>query len=147
MRFVVIDRCPVPRRVAPVVRILKAESGATLNSCYRGDKATSLLKRLGKSTQSFLYRMWVRHVQGFNPANPPGFSTHELHSDGVAYRGPRGRPLAADWKVGMDWSDTPAVIRVAERHGWHMFRPYPSGSEFHHLNFKRKPKIKRKGKR
>lgn len=143
-KFVVIDNCPVPRGVAWAVRALKRESGASLVSCYRGDQATGLLKRLGKSTQAMLYRGWLRRLPGFNPANPPGQSTHELFSDGVAYRGPRGRALAATWKVGMDWDDPDAVLAAAPRLGFRMRRPYSDGREWHHLNFTKRPRRRRR---
>jgi hypothetical protein len=143
MKFDVIDDCPVPRRIAPQVRALKREvPHARLQSCYRGNLATGLLRRLGKSTQAMLYYGFLHHLPGYNPANPPGRSTHELHSDGVAYRGPLGRPLFA-WQCGMDWNDDaiPDLIAAARRRGWTVFRPYKAGSEYHHLNFKRAPKF------
>lgn len=146
MQFEVIDRCPVPKAIAAQVRVLKRDvPGARLNSAYRGDLAAGILKRLGKSTQAMLYRGWLRRLPGFNPANPPGFSTHELRSDGVAYRGPRGRPLRA-WGCGMDWGPPDLVddvIAAARRRGWSLFRPYSSGSERQHLNFKSKPKLRK----
>jgi hypothetical protein len=144
-RFDVIDGCPVPHQIAPQVRALKhAVPGARLQSCYRGNTAKGLLHRLGKSTQAMLWYGWLHRLPGFNPANPPGRSTHELFSDGVAYRGPVGRPLRA-WQVGMDWNDaaTGDLIRAAHRRGWTLFRPYSSGSEYHHLNFKRYPRLRK----
>src|SRR5207237_10658943 len=112
MRFVVIDNCPVPAEIAEQVKALKRDvPSAVLQSAYRGDQAAGLLKRLGKSTQAMLYNGWLHHLPGFNPANPPGRSTHELRSDGVAYRGPVGRPIAP-WGCGLDWndSDVPKLI-------------------------------------
>lgn len=141
-RFDVIDGCPVPRAIAPQVRHLKrAVPDARLQSCYRGDAAKGLLHRLHKSTQAMLWNGWLRRLPGFNPANPPGRSTHELRSDGVAYLGPVGRPLRA-WKCGMDWNDDAVedLQAAAHRVGWELFRPYPAGSEHHHLNFKRRPR-------
>jgi lysozyme len=148
MRFVVIDNCPVPAEIADQVKILKrAVPGAVLQSAYRGDAAAGLLKRLGKSTQAMLYNGWLRRLPGFNPANPPGRSTHELRSDGVAYRGPLGRPIRA-WGCGLDFNDAavPKLIAAARKRGWDLFQPYHSGSEYHHLNFRRKPRIKAKPK-
>jgi hypothetical protein len=145
MSFVIIDNCPVPKRIAPQVRALKRDvPHARLQSCYRGDAAKGLLHRLGKSTQAMLWYGWLHRLPGFNPANPPGRSTHELHSDGVAYRGPIGRPLWA-WQCGMDWNDDAVndLIRAGRKRGWALWRPYSSGSEFHHLNFRRAPKAPR----
>lgn len=142
LRFAIIDRCPVPRAIAVQVRVLKAEvPHARLQSCYRGNAAKGLLHRLGKSTQAMLYWGFLRHLPGFSPANPPGRSTHELFSDGVAYRGPVGRPLSS-WQVGMDWNDDAIadLQRAAHKHGWELFRPYHSGSEYHHLNFRKRPR-------
>lgn len=141
MKFVIVDGCPVPLAIAPQVRQLKKDvPSAVLQSCYRGDLATNLLKRLHKSTQAMLYYGWLHRLPGYNPANPPGRSTHELRSDGVAYRGPVGRGLFA-WQCGMDWNDAAitALQKAARKHGWTLFRPYASGSEYHHLNFKRRP--------
>jgi lysozyme len=142
VKFVVIDRCPVPAEIAEQVKQLKRDvPGAVLQSAYRGDQAAGLLKRLGKSTQAMLYSGWLRRLPGFNPANPPGRSTHELRSDGVAYRGPVGRPIKA-WGCGLDFNDgaVPKLIAAAKHRGWVLFQPYKSGSEYHHLNFKRFPK-------
>src|SRR4051794_37013741 len=142
MRFDVIDGCPVPRDIAPFVAHLKrAVPGARLQSCYRGDQAAGLLRRLHKSTQSMLGYGWSHRLKGFLPANPPGRSTHELRSDGVAYRGPVGRPLRA-WQVGLDYDDAHVdqIIAAAHRAGWDLRRPYEAGSEYRHLNFARKPR-------
>lgn len=129
--------------MAPAVLAIRVRSGARLNSCYRGDKATSLLKRLGKMTQRMLYGGWVRRLPGYNPANPPGYSTHELFSDGVAYRRrPRGVPLAS-WKCGMDWNDSAAALNAGRELGFDIRRPYGGDREYQHLNFYRKPKVKR----
>jgi hypothetical protein len=144
--FVVIDNCPVPSRLADQVRTLKAEvPGATLNSCYRGQRAARLLHRLGKHTQAELYNGWVRRLPGYLPANPPGFSSHELRSDGNPIYGPRGSKIPW-WKVGMDWDDQwiSQLQVAAHRHGWKLIRPYSSGTEYHHVSFSRKPRKKRK---
>lgn len=148
MKFDVIDGCVVPREIADEVREVKRRSGATLVSCYRGDKATGLLRRLGKSTQSYLYdafRKRLAGVPGFgwaNPANPPGASTHELFNDGVAYPGPARMPLAG-WKVGMDW-DIPhaqngSITKAFAQIGWTVTLTYPTSTrERQHLNARRR---------
>jgi hypothetical protein len=146
MRFDVVDGCPVPSKTAPAVRAIRREfhrrydRWPQLNSCYRGNNAARLLKRLGKHTQAFLYAMFLRHVPGYAPANPPTYGTHVLRSDGVAYRGPKGRPLL-QWQVGFDWDnqDVPGVMKVARDLGMPMRQPYPAGSEYHHTNFIHRP--------
>jgi hypothetical protein len=149
-RFVVIDGCPVPRALAPAIRELKHDvPSARLNSCYRGRRAKGLLHRLGKRTQAELYDGFRRGLAGYLPANPPGRSTHELRSDGVAYRGPVGRPLLSGWKCGMDFNDqdVPKLLAAARKRGWALRQPYRSGSEYHHLNFAKRPRVKRRRKR
>jgi hypothetical protein len=146
MRFVVIDNCPVPARLADQVKTLKADvPQARLNSCYRGQRAAGLLHRLGKKTQTELYAGFVAHRPGFLPANPPGFSSHELRSDGNPVYGARGSRIPW-WKVGMDWDDQYIEVlkQAAHRHGWKLVRPYASGSEYHHVSFAEKPKKERK---
>src|SRR3954470_16711372 len=127
MKLSVVGNRPVPAEIARQVELLLHDvPHAQLLSAYRGDAARSLLKRLGGHTQAFLYHAWRRRLPGFNPANPPGRSTHELRSDGVAYRGPVGRKLSY-WCVGMDVDDghVAAFKRAAAKHGWIAFQPYP----------------------
>jgi hypothetical protein len=102
------------------------------------DRRKGVPERYGKLSQAALYAGWLAHRAGFNPANPPGRSTHELRSDGVAYAGPVGRPLAW-WQLGLDASNAEELREVLNRLGYRAFRPYPSGSEAHHLNLKASP--------
>jgi hypothetical protein len=137
--FRVIQECPAPERISPfIVLVLQ---GATVNSVYRGSDAEPILNRYGKHSQAQLYQGYVDHRPGYLPANPPGFSTHELKSDGAAYPDvPRGHDLEW-WMQGFDVNDSEVddVERQATLRGWELFRPYSSGSEYHHLNFKRAP--------
>jgi hypothetical protein len=144
MRFVIVQGSPVPAKLVPILTRILRESGAQLQSAYRGPDAATLLHRLGKHTQTELYNCWVRRQPGCNPANSPGHSTHELRSDGVAYAGPVGRKLAW-WQVGLDVDNAHVArfIQTAARHGWKVHRPYPIGSEYHHVNFMKPPLIKR----
>jgi peptidoglycan hydrolase-like protein with peptidoglycan-binding domain len=76
-------------------------------------------------------------------ANPPGRSTHELRSDGVAYAGPAGRPLFW-WQCGIDVDDAhvAAFIAEARKRGWVVTITYPTSTvEHHHVNFRKKPMI------
>lgn len=139
MRYVLVDNCPVPAKLEPVVRELKHRSGATLNSCYRGKDARALLRRVGKKDQAQLYADFL--AGNGNPANPPGRSTHELRSDGVAYVGPVGRRLRW-WQVGMDWSNAAGVVRAAREMGWVAVITYPNNPrEQHHVNLRREPRL------
>lgn len=136
IRYAVIDGCPVPRAYYPVFRKLKAESGCTYNSIYRGGDVAKILHRHGKHTQAELYAMYLRG-EGL-PANPPTRGTHILKGDGVV--GSLYEKLPP-WRVGFDVNDDQiaAVKAAALRLGWEVYQPYPSGSEFHHLNFVRRP--------
>jgi lysozyme len=134
----VLDGCPCPRPLYAVLKKLKKETGCTYQSIYRGTDAEALLNRYGKHSQAYLYAH--QGTEGIGPANPPGQSTHELCSDGVPYPGPLGRKLVW-WQCGIDVDDAhvEALIAAAKRHGWKLYRPYPSGSEYHHVNFAAKP--------
>lgn len=140
MRFKELDGCAVPRPLYPVLKRLKEESGCTYVSVCRADTPAvrAILAKSGKHTQAYLYAH--QGTQGIGPANPPGHSTHELRSDGVAYRVPNGQALKW-WQCGMDIDDAHIVAfeRAARRHGWSVHRPYASGSEYHHENFVSKP--------
>lgn len=141
-RFVDVQGCPVPRQLAAVIRPSLAATGATLESCYRGSdpQGAAILHAHGKHTQEQLYDGWRRHLPGFNPANRPGTSTHELRSDGVAYSVPVGRVLDW-WQCGMDIDDAhvDAFIRHLADRGVSAHRPYPAGSEHHHVNLRARP--------
>lgn len=141
--YVLIQCCPVPKKLAPVMQQILDDSGANLQSCYRADDAAPLLAKCGKHSQTWLYEHQGRPEQP-NPANPPGRSTHELRSDGVAYAGPPGRKLLY-WQVGIDVDDAhvQAFIRSAAKFGYTVTVTYPgSRSEYHHLNFRKMPVIK-----
>jgi GH25 family lysozyme M1 (1,4-beta-N-acetylmuramidase) len=130
---IVGGRAPAPSLIAPYIDIVT--DGATVNSVYRGEDAASILHSCGLHTQAELFATLPAGI-----ANPPGFSTHEDRSDGVAYPVPRGSKLAT-WQTGFDVndSDVPGVIRHAERFGWTVFQPYTAGVEFHHLNVLARP--------
>jgi lysozyme len=135
LKYSVIDDCPTPKPLYPILRKLKKETGCVYQSIYRGTDVEKLLERHGKHDQAWLYT----HLPP-GTANPPGRSTHELDSDSVPYAGPVGRKLHW-WQCGIDVDDAhvDAVIAAAKRHGWTLFRPYGSGVEFHHVNFAHKP--------
>lgn len=141
-KFRVVQGRPCPENIAPYIAIVLKDARATVNSIYRGDDARAILNAHGDMSQRQLFQGWVQRRPGFLPANMPGFSTHELKSDGVAYKTvPSGRDLPW-WGQGFDVNDveTSRVIAAAGRHGWKIFRPYTSGAEFHHLNFAAEPR-------
>lgn len=141
-KYVLVQCCPVPAKLAPTLEVILHESGATLQSCYRADDVKDLLAQCNKHSQTWLYIHQGTKEQP-NPANPPGQSTHELRSDGVAYVGPKGRRLIW-WQVGIDIDDAhvQAFIRAAAKHGYIVTITYPgSRSEYHHVNFRKQPKI------
>lgn len=140
MKFAEIDRCAVPAAFSQEVREVKRRSGATLVSCDRSQEAEPILRRNGKMSQRQLWDGWLHRRPGFNPANPPGRSTHERRNDGVAYPGWAGMPLRY-YQVGMDW-DIPhvhAVVRAFAQIGWTAVVTYPtSARERQHVNVRRK---------
>jgi hypothetical protein len=143
IRWVDVQGNPVPWRLAKVIGPALKESGATLLSGYRGpDRAArKILRKHGKHTQGELYIGWLKRLPGFNPANPPGLSTHELRSDGRAYpyRHP-GAPLAW-WQLGMDVDDAHVdrFLKALRRRGVQAWRPYPGSREYHHVNIRAEP--------
>lgn len=134
--FRVVAGCPCNPTLAPYIEILRRDTGATINSIYRGADARAILHKHGKRDQAELYANLPRGV-----ANPPGRSTHELRSDGAAYPGPVGRKLEW-WQQGWDVNDgdVKKVIAAAKARGWTIVQPYKAGVEYHHLNFARKPR-------
>lgn len=127
-----IDCCPVPKRLYPIlVRLKKDIPGLHYNSLYRGNDARDMLHACGKHTQAELYK------EGY-PANPPGVGSHVLHGDGTY--GVYGDKLEW-WQLGIDINDefVKKFIHRARHYGWDVRQPYSSASEYHHVNFFKKP--------
>jgi GH24 family phage-related lysozyme (muramidase) len=144
--YVVVQGCPVPRLLALALTTILKESGAHLQSCYRGADAEPLLHQLGKHSQAELYQAWLHGVPGYAPANAPGRSTHELRNDGKAYSQWKAGAAIPWWACGIDIDDAHVVsfINVAAKHGWKVSRTYPSSrAEYHHVNFRKPPLMKR----
>lgn len=136
MKYDLVDCCPVPTKLAPVLRQIKNDTGCVYQSVYRGTDARVLLERCGKHDQLWLYTHLPRGV-----ANPPGRSTHELRNDGVAYRLPAFVPLPY-WCCGIDVDNAHvrAFIQAAARHGYLAAITYPNSAvEYHHVNFRKEP--------
>lgn len=150
MPYELIDCCPAPAALIDELKILKAASGCTYVSIYRGTDAADLLAQCGKHDQAWLFANLPP-----GQANPPGRSTHELFNDGVAYPGPPGMKLEY-WQVGLDIDDqhVERFIAEARERGWVVTITYPTSAvEHHHVNFRFEPhaappfKLLRKGSR
>lgn len=142
--FRVIQGLPCPKNIAPYIAIVLNDAKAQANSIYRGDDARSILNRHGHHSQYQLYHATPAQRRAWGilgTPDRPGTSTHELKSDGRAYRRPVGADLAW-WQQGFDVNDwqVAAVKAAANRHHWQLFQPYPTGAEHHHLNFRVEPK-------
>jgi hypothetical protein len=141
-KYKVIDNCPVPEVLYDELKAIKAATGVVYNSIYRGSDAEGLLKRLGKMSQRQLWEGFRRGLPGFNPANPPGRSTHECFNDGVAYPLPAGVRLPA-WMCGIDSSWSAGVTEAAAKRGWTVTLTYPGNPrEGQHVNFRKQPRLK-----
>lgn len=142
---------PVPKKLGPAVRQCLAASGTWLNSGLRTQRAINWARRKGAvlSSQAELYYGYIMGRPGYNPANPPGRSTHERRSDGVAYVGPIGRVLRW-WQCGLDIGGPASSRTNAERFcaaarklGWVATITYPTNPlEQHHVNFRKAPRRK-----
>jgi hypothetical protein len=148
--FITIQGCPVYRDIGAYIAVALEDAypgkrRATVNSINRSVEARPILNAHGKHDQEQLYEMFLAGKGA--PANRPGQSSHELRNDGVI--NPH-IPVGAElewWQQGFDPNDgdVAAVIAAAKKHGWELYHPYPSGSEFHHLNFRVAPKRPRVG--
>jgi hypothetical protein len=99
--------------------------------------------------QQYLYENQGK--PGFFPANPPNRTSHCLFSDGnPVYQTSAGEPIPAggalpDYMLGIDLSDdghpNDCTLTMNTLHslGYHCVRPYPGGSEAHHLVFTASP--------
>lgn len=127
----------------PVMRGLALMLGDARKHGWKGrlnsaDRRKGVAERFGHQSQAALYACWLARRPGCLPANPPGRSTHELRSDGVAYRGPVGRPLFW-WQMGLDVTEDQELLRVLGRLGYRARHPYNSASEAHHINLTKNP--------
>lgn len=147
MKYKLIDCKPVPAKLYDELVAVKSATGATLTSCLRTQDAVNYARSQGctLSSQAELYDGFRRGLPGYNPANPPGKSTHELLNDGVAFPGFAGAPLRY-WQVGQDWGTGQAarlVVAAARSRGWQATITYPSNPrEQHHVNFRKEPLLR-----
>lgn len=145
MKYEIVTGKPVPRALAAELRALQSATGATLTSCARNQAAVNWARGKGYALSS-QKELWDLYLAGRgNPANPPGYSTHEFRSDGVAFAIPRGWPIRY-WMVGQDWGDgyhARAVCAAARKRGWVATITYPTNPrEQHHVNFRKEPVLK-----
>ena len=98
-----------------------------------GDRRSGVAERFGKKSQAKLWSCFqARQARGVCPApcggdclpaNPPGRSSHELCSDGVAFAGPVGRELPW-WQLGLDVSESDQLLHILTALGYGVRRPY-----------------------
>ncbi len=109
---------------------------------FSADRREGVAERFGKMSQAALFRGWVQRRPGFNPANPPGRSSHELRSDGNwVYDRPAGATLP-NYMLGLDvvcGSTAAPIVRWLNEHGYSAVCPYPDTREAHHMVFTRDP--------
>lgn len=110
---------------------------------YSGDRRYGVAEKYGKSSQKALYDGFVAGKPGYNPANPPGFSSHELKSDGNPLYGPRGSSIPK-FKLGLDvvsapGGDSQRIVNFLNGHGYAAARPYAASNERHHMSFTKDP--------
>lgn len=150
MEFLVIDGRPCPEMVAPYVYLVLRRARQTATAIYRGDDpaARPIIHAHGGHTQRELANATPAQrlawgVEG--TPNRPGFSEHELKSDGEANpHVPAGHDLEP-WQVGIDSGsdsehDKRAIVEAARHYGWRVRHPYSAGIEGHHWCFATQPK-------
>lgn len=138
------------------VPMFRAQAWALLDAWYHGQRftVTSADRRdniihwfnekygTNLHSQAYLYKGFQEGRPGFLPANPPDRGTHLLIGDGVV--GSLHQKLEP-YQLGIDvvsagrFNDCGPLVAWLDRSGYNVYRPYPSGSEAHHLNFKASP--------
>lgn len=131
--------------------MFRAQAWALLDARLHGvkfhvnsaDRRRGVAEKFGRQSQWALYRGWTRRDPGYFPANPPGYSAHELKSDGNPAYGPRGASIPK-YMLAIDATDHPGgdcaeLVRWLNAHGYHAMRPYSTASERHHFSFTKSP--------
>jgi lysozyme len=129
--------------------LLRAREAGWRGRVTSSDRRKGVAERFGKMSQQSLFDCAQAKIKtgrcppacagNCNPANPPGRSTHELISDGVAYPAARPGTKLAWWQLGLDVDDSQQLLEALGRLGYKILRPYSKPSEFHHLNFTANP--------
>jgi lysozyme len=130
----------------PLLRARQRGWQGTLSSA---DRRPGVPERYGKKSQKTLFECAQKakamgrcpaECGECNPANEPGFSSHELHSDGAAFGSrPRGAKLPW-WELGLDVGGHTEALAHLKALGYDVRQTYPgSPSEAHHINFSADP--------
>lgn len=140
---VAFDGCPMFRAQAWALK--DARLHGQRFSVASADRRKGVAEKYGKSSQAALYDGFVHHRPGYFPANPPGYSSHELRSDGSAvYHAARGHQIP-DYMLGIDATSVgennscTQLVNWLNAHGYSATRPYHTGSEAHHFIFTKSP--------
>lgn len=136
--------------------MFRAQAWALLDAWYHGQRftVTSADRRdfiidwfnhkygTNLHSQKYLYEGFRRGLTGFLPANPPDRGTHLLLGDGVVgtiHANLQSFQLGIDVVSAGRSNDCTPLVEWLRRSGYNAYRPYPSGSEAHHLNFRKSP--------
>jgi lysozyme len=149
------DAVPIFRALALALEQAREEGARfTILSADRRDAVLAIFNaRHGTHLHGQGYLYEHQHEPGFFAANRPGTTSHCLFADGnPAYRvGPKILPAGAKlprYFLGIDACDTgpgcrandcSMLVGTLERLGYHVTRPYHSGSEAHHFSFTSDP--------
>jgi hypothetical protein len=140
-RTVAFDGVPVFAGLA--LALQDARDHGVQFSLNSADRRDGVAERFGKMSQAALFRCsrnCTLDCHGnCNPANPPGFSSHELKSDGNAVYGPRGSSIPW-YKLGIDADNAEGLRAWLHGHGYEVVRPYPDGREAQHFSFVADPR-------
>lgn len=144
----------VPMFRALALALDHAQDHGAQFAVFSADRRDNVLRRFNAAHgtnlhgQKYLYDH--QHERGFYPANPPGKTSHCLRSDGnPAYRVdhrviPPGGALPK-YMLGIDVvdhgsaNDCSRLVGILEHLGYHVTRPYHTGSEAHHMCFVNDP--------
>lgn len=147
--IVAFDGRPMFRALAWALKDARLHGvGFSITSADRRDSVIKAFnKQHGTDLHSQQYLYDHQGEPGFYPANPPGFSSHELRSDGSPFfKVPRGASIP-DYELGIDAVDEGAsnscvkLVWWLNSHGYKAARPYASGSEAHHFCFAKSPAV------
>lgn len=128
---VAFDGVPTQRGLA--LLLTHARKRGWQGKLNSSDRRAGVAERFGHQSQAALYDGFRRGRPGFLPANPPGYSSHELRSDGSRLFGRRGRKLA--WfELGLDVDQDTALVTRLRDMGVDARHPYDTPSEAHHVN-------------
>jgi hypothetical protein len=147
---VAFDGTPVFRGLA--LALNDARRNGWSGRLSSADRREGVAERFGKMSQALLSLCWQTKARtgiclpkcggNCNPANPAGFSSHELRHDGSgelsalgrAYRKIRGAVLSW-WQLGLDATEADELRSVLNRLGYSVRRTYADDREQHHSNF------------